>query len=103
MTGRKRRGVLAALGAPGRRSTRFRGLALVGVLALLGAILLPHLAAAADPYTQISPESKDARDIQVLYKIVFWIALFVFIGVQAAISLTYYLLILESAGWTQFL
>jgi cytochrome c oxidase subunit 2 len=54
--------------------------------------LLPQLAQAAEspenPYSSISPESEDARDIQFLYKIIFWLALIVFIGVQIAIVIT---------------
>jgi cytochrome c oxidase subunit 2 len=55
-------------------------MALMGVM-----LLLPRLAAADDVYSQISPESKDGRDIQFLYKLIFWLALIVFVGVQAAI------------------
>jgi cytochrome c oxidase subunit 2 len=51
-------------------------------------LLLPRLALAEDPYSTLSPESKDARDIQFLYKLIFWIALAVFIGVQIVIVLT---------------
>jgi cytochrome c oxidase subunit 2 len=39
----------------------------------------------AKPYSHISPASPTADDIQSLYKLVFWLALFVFIGVQFAI------------------
>jgi len=53
------------------------------------ALILPGIAAAADnPYTSITPKSQDGDDIQLLYKIIFWIALVVFIGVQAAIVVT---------------
>jgi cytochrome c oxidase subunit 2 len=48
-------------------------------------LLLPRLAAADDVYSTISPESKDGRDIQFLYKLIFWLALIVFVGVQMAI------------------
>jgi cytochrome c oxidase subunit 2 len=54
--------------------------ALMGVM-----LLLPRLAAADDVYSTISPESKDGRDIQFLYKLIFWLALIVFVGVQMAI------------------
>jgi cytochrome c oxidase subunit 2 len=58
-------------------------------MAFLGAmLLLPRLVAAEDPYSTLSPESKDARDIQFLYKLIFWIALAVFIGVQFVIVMT---------------
>ena len=39
----------------------------------------------AKPYTTISPESPTADDIHSLYKLVFWLALIVFVGVQFAI------------------
>jgi len=58
------------------------------VMVMAGIALLPKLAAAADPYSSISPESQDNRDIILLYKIIFWIALVVFIGVQGAIVFT---------------
>lgn len=52
-------------------------------------LILPGIAAAADnPYSTLTPKSEDANDIQLLYKIIFWIALIVFIGVQAAIVIT---------------
>ncbi|MDQ3541836.1 MAG: cytochrome c oxidase subunit II [Chloroflexota bacterium] len=40
------------------------------------------------PYTTISPASPIADDIQSLYKLVFWLALVVFVGVQFAIVYT---------------
>ena len=43
-------------------------------------LILPGIAAAADnPYSTLTPKSEDANDIQLLYKIIFWIALIVFI------------------------
>jgi cytochrome c oxidase subunit 2 len=42
----------------------------------------------AQPYTTITPQTEKANDIQNLYKITFWGALVVFIGVQAAILYT---------------
>jgi cytochrome c oxidase subunit II len=72
--------------APIQKSTRNRLVVLLS-MALMGAmVLLPSVAAAADDvYSTISPESKDGRDIQFLYKLIFWLALFVFVGVQIAI------------------
>ena len=72
--------------APIQKSTRNRLVVLLS-MALMGAmLLLPSVAAAADDvYSTISPESKDGRDIQFLYKLIFWLALFVFVGVQLAI------------------
>ena len=40
------------------------------------------------PYSHIAPQTDKAEDIQTLYKITFWAALIVFIGVQAAILYT---------------
>jgi cytochrome c oxidase subunit 2 len=42
----------------------------------------------AQPYTTITPQTEKADDIQTLYKITFWAALIVFIGVQVAIGYT---------------
>src|SRR5215211_8099472 len=40
------------------------------------------------PYSHIAPQTGKTEDIQTLYKIIFWAALIVFIGVQAAILYT---------------
>jgi cytochrome c oxidase subunit 2 len=88
MTGRKRQNTLVSRSKPALSSTRGRAAMLATILVLIVATLLPRLASAADPYSSISPESQDTRDIQLLYKIIFWIALVVFIGVQAAIVFT---------------
>jgi len=40
------------------------------------------------PYSTISPASETADDVQSLYKLVFWLALIVFVGVQFAIVYT---------------
>ena len=92
MRGRKRHSALEALRQPVSRASRHRLLILSVVLLAAAWFLLPQLAAAAEnpenPYSSISPESKDARDIQFLYKIIFWLALIVFIGVQIAIVAT---------------
>ena len=40
------------------------------------------------PYSHIAPTNGKTEDIQTLYKIIFWAALIVFIGVQAAILYT---------------
>jgi cytochrome c oxidase subunit 2 len=40
------------------------------------------------PYTTVDPASPGAEDIQSLYKLVFWLALVVFVGVQFAIVYT---------------
>ena len=48
-------------------------------------LFLPGLVSAENPFSTLSPESEDGRDIQFLYKLIFWIALVVFVGVQIAI------------------
>ena len=88
MRGRERHRAAEMLRQPIHKSTRNRLIALLAILMVGGYLFLPRLAAAADPYSSISPESQDGRDIQLLYKIIFWIALFVFIGVQGAIVFT---------------
>ncbi|HQY32293.1 MAG TPA: cytochrome c oxidase subunit II, partial [Thermomicrobiales bacterium] len=55
---------------------------------LCSVAILPRIASAENPYSSITPKSQDADDIQLLYKIIFWIALAAFIGVQAAVVFT---------------
>ena len=89
MTGRKRRSGKMANTSPPRFSTRSRFITLLLFALVVASVILPGIAAAADnPYTSITPKSQDGDDIQLLYKIIFWIALAVFIGVQAAIVVT---------------
>jgi cytochrome c oxidase subunit 2 len=63
---------------------------LAPVLILAGmAVLLTGCGAAVDqPFTTITPQTGKADDIQNLYKITFWAALVVFVGVQVAIGYT---------------
>lgn len=69
----------------GRRRTGRRALSL-GMLGMVAMLLLTACGPdVAKPYSHISPASPTADDIQSLYKLVFWLALFVFIGVQFAI------------------
>ncbi len=88
MRGREPQRVQTALKQPMHKSTRNRLVFLLSLSLLGGMLALPKLASAADPFSTLSPKSEDGRDIQFLYKIIFWIALFVFIGVQAAIVWT---------------
>jgi cytochrome c oxidase subunit 2 len=55
---------------------------------MAAAALLPHAVSADSPYTHITPRTPDARDIQGIYKLIFWMALVVFVGVQAGIAYT---------------
>ncbi|MGH2532649.1 MAG: cytochrome c oxidase subunit II [Thermomicrobiales bacterium] len=74
-------------GVEARRSMTTRVLSLVG----LAAVALFALAACGDDnsfYTTISPRTETADDIQFLYKVIFFMSLVVFVGVQAAIVYT---------------
>ncbi len=62
-------------------------LLLAGVLAVSG-MILPSVVGAQSPYSTISPATEQGRDIHYLYKLTFWLALIVFIGVQIAIVFT---------------
>ncbi len=80
---------LAHTGGPlRRRTTRGRALAL-GTLATIAVLVLTACGPDVEkPYSHISPASPTAGDIQSLYKLVFWLALIVFVGVQFAIVYT---------------
>ncbi len=85
MSSRDRGGRRARLG----RSPLYRGMTVGALLTMVAAWMLPRLVSAeTDPYTTIAPKSDRADDIQFLYKIVFWLALLVFIGVQMVIVWT---------------
>lgn len=88
MRGRERQRAHDVPRQPIQRSTRNRLIVLLSMAFIGAMLLLPRLVAAEDPYSTLSPESKDARDIQFLYKLIFWIALAVFIGVQFVIVMT---------------
>ncbi len=67
--------------ARGRRGASLLALGVAGLLVLTAC-------GGDQPYSTTSPQSDVAGDIQWLYKIIFWAALVVFIGVQAAIVYT---------------
>ena len=72
---------------PARRATgRGRAASLCG-LAAAAALLLAGCGEAS-PYSQISPRSEKAGDIQGLYEFIFWAAAVVFVGVQVFIVYT---------------
>ena len=76
----------AAAARRGRRATAFR---LVTMLALaVGTVLLLAACGEEKPYSHVTPKTENARDIQFLYKVLFWMALVVFVGVQALIFYT---------------
>jgi cytochrome c oxidase subunit 2 len=61
----------------------------LGSLAVLTVMVLAACGPEVDkPYSTTSPASPTGEDIQSLYKLVFWLALLVFIGVQFAIVYT---------------
>ncbi len=72
---------------PRRRSFAFRIVSLTA-LALVVGLVLVGCGGDNNPYSHISPRSSTTRDIQSLYKLVFWMALIVFIGVQMFIVYT---------------
>lgn len=73
-TGQKRRGGFASR------------LLTLGVLAISALLVLAACGPDVDkPYSSTSPASTTADDIQGLYKLVFWLSLIVFVGVQFAI------------------
>jgi cytochrome c oxidase subunit 2 len=61
---------------------------LLALVALAAGVLLPAVGAADSPYSSISPQSPQADDIQWLYKLIFFLSLIVFVGVQIAIVYT---------------
>lgn len=78
--------IARARGETGRGRGIGRGVPLVAMLAIVGLILAG--CGANQPYSSIDPKTPKAADIQFLYEIVFWGALIVFVGVQAAIVYT---------------
>jgi cytochrome c oxidase subunit 2 len=61
----------------------------LGTLGMTAMIVLAACGPSEDkPYSHISPASPVADDIQSLYKLVFWLSLIVFVGVQFAIVYT---------------
>src|SRR5688500_6529582 len=71
-----------------RRTMAFRSITILALLTMAAAALLPYAVTADNPYSSISPRTDVAGDIQFLYKVVFVMALVVFIGVQFGIAYT---------------
>ncbi|MER3438459.1 MAG: hypothetical protein C4346_13230, partial [Chloroflexota bacterium] len=65
-----------------------RAATLLSLALLAGVAILPRAVSAENPYSTISPRTEVASDIQFLYKLIFWMALVVFVGVQAGIVYT---------------
>ncbi len=76
------------LGQSKRRTMAYRSITLLSLLVMAVAALVPYAVDAENPYSTISPKSGAASDIQSLYKVVFWLALIVFIGVQFGVAYT---------------
>nr|MBA2277347.1 cytochrome c oxidase subunit II [Chloroflexia bacterium] len=75
--------------AGGRRRGAAGRVVILGTVAVVAAVLLS--ACGADertPYSTVDPASPEADNIQALYKLIFWMALVVFVGVQFAIVYT---------------
>jgi len=71
-----------------RRTMMFRTITILTLVAIAVMAVGPFGVFAENPYTTISPKTDTANDIQFLYKIVFWLALIVFVGVQFGIVYT---------------
>jgi len=71
-----------------RRKTLLRLSTILSLLMMVGAALLPHAVSADSPFSHITPRSPEGRDIQSIYKLIFWMSLIVFVGVQAGIAYT---------------
>lgn len=71
----------------GRRRTWTRLVTLLALVALAAGVLLPAVGAES-PYTTLTPRSPQGEDIQWLYRLIFFLSLIVFVGVQVAIVYT---------------
>ena len=71
----------------GRKSFA-RRLATLGTMAMVALVALAACGEDKSPYSTLSPRSSVAEDIQGIYKLIFWLALVVFVGVQFAIVYT---------------
>ena len=83
-----RRGRTAEAAGWERRKTLLRLGTILSLVLMAAAALLPHAVGADNPYTHITPRTPEGRDIQGIYKLIFWMALVVFVGVQAGIAYT---------------
>ncbi|MDP9362999.1 MAG: cytochrome c oxidase subunit II [Chloroflexota bacterium] len=70
----------------GRATGRGRAASLFGLAAVVALLLAG--CGEASPYSQISPRTEKAGDIQGLYEFIFWAAAVVFVGVQVFIVYT---------------
>ncbi len=72
----------------GLRGAAARITILAAVVLVVAAAAVPAMVSAESPYSTISPATDQANDIQGLYKLTFWLALIVFVGVQISIVYT---------------
>ena len=62
-----------------KRKALVRLSTVLSLLMLVGVALLPHAVSADSPFSHITPRSPEGRDIQSIYKLIFWMALVVFV------------------------
>lgn len=70
------------------RRTWARLVFLIAAVLAVGGAILPMVVNAQSPYSTVSPVTEQGNDIQDIYKLTFWLALIVFVGVQMGIIYT---------------
>lgn len=89
MNGRSENGLAQTSPPTASRKSTLRRILTLGALAVVAITILAACGPEVDkPYSTTSPASPTARDIHSLYKLVFWLSLIVFVGVQFAIIYT---------------
>lgn len=89
MNGRSENGLAQTSPPTASRKSTLRRILTLGALAVVAITILAACGPEVDkPYSTTSPASPTARDIHSLYKLVFWLSLIVFVGVQFAIVYT---------------
>jgi cytochrome c oxidase subunit II len=89
MNGRSDHGLADAARPTSGRKEHLRRVLTLGALAVVAVTILAACGPEVEkPYSHTSPASPTAEDIHSLYKLVFWLALIVFVGVQFAIVYT---------------
>lgn len=73
-------------GPAGGRQSLMRRLVTFGSMAVVALVALAACTDDYSPYSTLSPRTSAAEDIQGIYRLVFWLALVVFVGVQFAIA-----------------
>jgi cytochrome c oxidase subunit 2 len=89
MNGRSDNGLAQTSPPTASRRGALRRVLTLGALAIVALTILAACGPEVDkPYSTTSPASPTAEDIHSLYKLVFWLSLIVFVGVQFAIVYT---------------